>query len=265
MLRAFYGKVMFFGEHPQLLVYIIVCPLVFLAGFVDSIAGGGGLISLPAYMIAGLPSHNAIATNKLSSTMGTSISVYRYAKNGFMPWKEALVCAIFAILGSQGGARLSLLIGDEILKIIMLVLLPLTAVFVMSKKSLKEAPEELPFGKTLFLSVCVALVMGFYDGFYGPGTGAFLLLFLTAVAKMKLTTANGITKAINFSSNVSALAVFLLGGKAIIPLGLTAGLFSILGNYLGSKTFIKKGVNIVKPVMLTVLVICFIKILSEIL
>lgn len=254
---------MFLTGEITIWVYLIVCPLVFLAGFVDSIAGGGGLISLPAYMIAGLPAHNAIGTNKLSSTMGTSISVIRYAKNGYMPWKEALACAVCAIIGSQGGARLSLIIGDEVLKIIMLVLLPFTALFVMSKRSLKDSGEDKLSLKAFLLSLAVALVIGFYDGFYGPGTGAFLLLFLTAVAKIKLTTANGIAKAINFSSNISALVVFLLSGQSIIALGVTAGLFSIAGNWLGSKAFVKNGSKIVKPVMIAVLVVCFIKVLTE--
>lgn len=247
----------------MLLKYLIICPLVFLAGFVDSIAGGGGLISLPAYMIAGVPAHNAIATNKLSSSMGTSISVFRYGKNGYIPWKQAIFCAVSAFVGSNLGARLSLLISDEILKIIMLFLLPVTAIFVLGKRTLDVEREELSEVKTTLLSMLVAVVIGAYDGFYGPGTGTFLILFLTVVAHMSLKKANGIAKAINYSSNISALVVFLINGKAIIPLGLAAGLFSILGNYLGSKLFDKKGVIAVKPVMVGVLTIFFVKVVYE--
>lgn len=247
----------------MLIQFLIICPLVFLAGFVDSIAGGGGLISLPAYMIAGVPAHNAIATNKLSSSMGTSITVFRYGKNGYIPWKQAIFCAISAFTGSNAGAKLSLLIADDILKIIMLFLLPITAIFVLSKKSLDVARQPHSEVKTILLSMLVAIVIGAYDGFYGPGTGTFLILFLTVIAHMNLQNANGVAKAINFSSNISALVVFLINGKAIIPLGLTAGLFSILGNYIGSRIFDKKGVIAVKPVMLGVLGIFFVKVLFE--
>jgi len=247
----------------MLLKYLIICPLVFLAGFVDSIAGGGGLISLPAYMIAGVPAHNAIATNKLSSSMGTTISVFRYGKNGYIPWKQAIFCAVSAFVGSNLGARLSLLISDDILKIIMLFLLPVTAIFVLGKRTLDVEREALSEVKTILLSMLVAVVIGAYDGFYGPGTGTFLILFLTVIAHMNLKNANGVAKAINYSSNISALVVFLINGKAIIPLGLAAGLFSILGNYLGSKLFDKKGVIAVKPVMIGVLTIFFVKVVYE--
>lgn len=249
----------------MLLQFLIICPLVFLAGFVDSIAGGGGLISLPAYMIAGVPAHNAIATNKLSSSMGTSITVFRYGKNGYIPWKQAIFCAISAFAGSNMGAKLSLLISDEVLKIIMLFLLPVTAIFVLGKKTLDVKRRPLSATKTILLSMLVAIVIGAYDGFYGPGTGTFLILFLTVIAHMGLKKANGVAKAINFSSNISALTVFLINGKAIIPLGLAAGLFSILGNYLGSKLFDKKGVIAVKPVMIGVLGIFFVKVVFELL
>ena len=110
----------------------------------------------------------------------------------------------------------------------------------------------------------IAFVIGIYDGFYGPGTGTFLLLLLTGVAHMGLKEANGITKAINLTTNLTALAVYLMNGKVIFLLGLTAGLFSIAGNYLGAKCFDKGGAKFVKPLMLVVLVIFFVKTLSEI-
>lgn len=244
--------------------YLIVCPLVFIAGFIDSIAGGGGLISLPAYLIAGLPSHNAIATNKLSSSMGTSVSVFRYARLGYMPWKPAILCVAFSIAGSQGGARLSLMVDDRVLKIVMLFLLPITAIAVFNSKALAtEEREPLSTVKTYTIAVLLAMLIGAYDGFYGPGTGTFLILLLTTLAHMKLTTANGVSKAINFGSNIAALTVFLVKGKALIPLGIVAGIFSIFGNYLGSRAFVKRTTGIVKPTMLVVLSVFFIKIILE--
>ena len=119
-----------------MLEYLIICPLVFLAGFIDAIAGGGGLISLPAYLFAGLPVHNAIATNKLSSTMGTTISTLKYAKNGFINYKRAIPCVFFALFGASIGANLALIISDKFFIIIMLIILPFIAFYVLkSKKS----------------------------------------------------------------------------------------------------------------------------------
>ncbi len=243
--------------------YLIVCPLVFLAGFVDAVAGGGGLISLPAYLIAGLPPHNAIATNKMSSSMGTSVATARYALDGFVPWKQAAFCTVWALIGSYCGAELVLLLDAHIFKIIMLAILPLTAVYVFKSKSLVCEKEPLSFWKTTVISCAVALVIGIYDGFYGPGTGTFLLLLLTALAHMSLNSANGTAKVINLATNISALTVFLVNGKVIIPLGLAAGVFSIAGNFFGSRLFERHGVKSVKPIMIAVLSIFFIKVLYE--
>lgn len=252
-------------ENISFLSCAFICIMVFVAGFIDAIAGGGGLITLPAYLIAGLPPHNAIATNKLSSSMGTATATYRYAREGFIPWKLALVCAAFAIAGSNIGANLSLHIGDSALKIIMLFLLPITAVFILRSHTFDTEREGLPPKKTLAVSSAIAFGVGMYDGFYGPGAGTFLIVLLTALARMKLTQANGVTKAINFSSNITALVVFLINGKVILPLGLAAGVFSIAGNWLGTKTFAGKGVKIAKPVMLLVLGIFLVKVIVEIL
>ena len=245
--------------------FLIVCPLTFLGGFVDAVAGGGGLISLPAYMIAGLPVHNAIATNKLSSGMGTTVSTYRLARLGYIPWRKAALCIVMAIIGSSTGAKLALMVDAEIFKRIMLVIIPLTALYVMRNKQMDEPKEPLGSTQMLIRSALVALLIGVYDGFYGPGTGTFLILLLTAFAHFKLGEANGVAKSINLTTNLSSLAVYLMNGKVILLLGLCGGIFGIIGNYIGVTFFHKKGSRAVRPLMLTVLVIFFIKILSEIL
>ncbi len=243
--------------------FIIVCPLVFLAGMVDAIAGGGGLISLPAYLIAGLPTHFAIATNKCSSSMGTTMATWRYAQDGYIPWRQAACCVGCAILGSCGGAQLALHLSDAVFQVIMLVILPLTAAYVLLGRSLDGTRPPYSLLRTTLLSMGVALVIGVYDGFYGPGTGTFLLLFLTGVAHMELAKANGVTKVINLTTNLSALAVYLYSGKVLLLLGVTAGLFSIAGNYVGTRFFDRGGKRFVKPVMLLVLMIFFAKVLLE--
>lgn len=247
--------------------YLIVCPLVFIAGFVDAVAGGGGLISLPAYMLSGIPVHMAIGTNKLSSGMGTALATFRYARSGYIRWKLAIYCVISALIGSACGAELALLIDDGVFKIIMLVILPLTAAYVLSGKALAAGEEKgaLPQWKVTLISMVVALVIGAYDGFYGPGTGTFLILLLTGLAHLRLSEANGIAKAINLSTNVAALTVYLFNGKVIFPLGLAAGCFSLAGNYIGTRFFAKGGAKAVKPIILIVLAIFFVKVLTEVL
>ena len=217
--------------------FLIVCPLVGIAGFVDSIAGGGGLISLPAYLISGLPVHTCIATNKLSSSMGTTIATAKYALSGYIDWHLAVFCAAASLAGAALGANIALLISDAVFRILMLIILPLTTLYVFKKKDLfsGENRKELTFLHTVVLSSVIAFALGLYDGFYGPGTGTFLILLLTRFAYMDIHRANGITKGINLSSNISSLTVYLLSGQVLMPLGLCAGLFSILGNYLGSR------------------------------
>ena len=248
-----------------LLQYLIVCPLVGLAGFVDAIAGGGGLISLPAYLIAGLPTQAALATNKMSACMGATIAAGTYAKSGFIPWKTAIPCVLFAMLGSNLGAQIVLLIDDYYFKRLMLVILPLTALYIYRNKVMAQERPALPFWQTAIIGSAVSFAIGIYDGFYGPGTGVFLILLLTSLAHYGLKEANGLCKAINWTTNVSSLAVFLMNGRVLLPLGLTAGLFSIAGSYLGARTFEKKGAQSVKPLMLVVVAIFFVKVLLEIL
>ena len=248
-----------------LLQYLIGCPLVGLAGFVDAIAGGGGLISLPAYLIAGLPTQAALATNKMSACMGATIAAGKYAKSGFIPWKTAIPCVVFAMLGSNLGAQIVLLIDDYYFKRLMLVILPLTALYIYRSKVMAQERPALPFWQTAIIGSAVSFAIGVYDGFYGPGTGVFLILLLTSLAHYGLKEANGLCKAINWTTNVSSLAVFLLNGRVLLPLGLTAGLFSIAGSYLGARTFEKKGAQSVKPLMLVVVAIFFVKVLLEIL
>ena len=244
--------------------FLIVCPLAFIAGFVDSIAGGGGLISLPAFFFAGLPVHNAIATNKLSSTMGTTIATIRYAINGYMVKEFVIVGVACGLAGSWGGSNLALLASDTVIQVLMLIALPFIAFFVLKTKNLDAfAGDPLPKRKALAITAAIALVIGVYDGFYGPGTGTFLMLLLPALAHQDVRTAAGTTKAINLATNAAALVVFLVNGAVLLPLGLAAGLFNIAGNYIGAGKFTKAGSSIVRPIILVVLVLFAVKLIFD--
>ena len=245
--------------------FLIVCPLIFIAGFIDSIAGGGGLISLPAYLISGLPVHTCIATNKLSSSMGTVISTAKYARSGYIDWRLGAFCAAASLCGAALGANIALLIPESAFRLLMLIILPLTALYVLRRKDLfsEENCKALSFARTVVLSSIIAFLLGLYDGFYGPGTGTFLILLLTRFAHMDVQHANGTTKVINLTSNLASLAVYLVNGQVLLPLGLAAGAFSILGNYLGSRCFTKKGAVIARPVILLVLAVFFARTVLE--
>ena len=196
--------------------------------------------------------------------MGTVISTARYAKNGYIKVKLSLLAALFAVIGSALGAHLSLLSSERLLKGMLLVILPVVAFYVLKNKNMDEAGEisGLPEKKTLFIAMAAALIIGCYDGFYGPGTGTFLLLVLTGFAKMDIRSASGTTKVINLSSNIAALVTFLINGKVLIPLGLVSGLFCITGHYLGSGLVVKNGSKVVRPVVLAVLACLFLKIIK---
>lgn len=249
----------------SILQFVIVCPLVFLAGLVDAVAGGGGLISLPAYLIAGLPVHTAIGTNKLSSAMGATLATVRYARMGFIKLKLALISAACALAGSTLGAEIALLIEEGTFRIIMLVVLPLTALYTLRTHTLESDGSLLRTeGKTILICMAISLVIGVYDGFYGPGTGTFMLLLFTGVAHLSLNESAGLTKVANLSTNIAALTVYIINGKVIFPLGLAAGVFSLAGNYIGTRLFARGGAKFVKPVIIAVLSIFFVKVLLEV-
>ncbi|MDR0761795.1 MAG: sulfite exporter TauE/SafE family protein, partial [Campylobacteraceae bacterium] len=218
----------------EFITFLIICPLIFLAGFIDAIAGGGGLISMPAYLFAGLPPHFALGTNKLSSTIGTVISAFRYHKNGFTDMTVCIPSAMLALFGSFVGAYIALLVSENVLQKILLILLPIIAVYILKNKNLIIAKSSLSRKKTFIYSGAISFVVGMYDGFFGPGTGTFLVIAFIGVARINPRTAAGNAKIINLSSNIAALSVFLYNGYVYIALGLIAGIFSIFGSYIGT-------------------------------
>lgn len=244
--------------------YLIVCPLLFLAGLVDAIGGGGGLISLPTYLIAGLPPHHALATNKLSSSCGTTLATARFVKNGLVNIKLAIPTIIAAFIGSSIGANFSLLLDEDVILKIMLVVLPVSAFLVLDKRLFKDIPEsQTGLSKKVVTIITVSsLVIGFYDGFYGPGTGTFLIIAFSVFANLSIRTANAQAKVINLTSNLTSLAVFILNGQVLFSIGLAAAAFNMLGAYIGSGLVMKNGSKIVKPSILFVLFLLALKMLG---
>ncbi len=246
-------------------VIALICVGVFLAGFMDSIAGGGGLISLPAYLIAGLPAHLALGTNKLSSCIGTAASTFRYIKSGYVDWILALPTIPLAMLGAHFGTKLQLTVDERYLKYLLLIVLPVAAIIVLRQKKLPEAREYMNLWAQRAAVWGSALVIGAYDGFYGPGAGTFMLLAFCKLAKLDVRTASGNVKVANLMSNLGSLITALMAGKVLIPIGLVAAVFSIAGHYIGSGLSIKNGSKIVRPVILFVLVLLAAEVVLELL
>ncbi len=243
--------------------FLIVCPMLFLAGFVDSIAGGGGLISLPAYLLAGLPVHMAIGTNKFSSAFGTTLSTVRFIRQRLVIARFAIPSVFFGFSGSAIGAKLSLLVSETVLKSLLLVVLPIAAFCVLNRRIFRpNESDNIKYDfKTFFVVMLSAFLVGIYDGLYGPGTGTFLIIAFSVFAKFSIKRANAHTKVINLSTNIAALVVFLLNGQVLIPLGIAAAVSNMLGNYAGSGLVMTKGVKIVKPLIIFVLTLLLIKII----
>ena len=247
-----------------LTTYLIICPLLLLAGFVDAIGGGGGLISLPAYLLAGLPVHQAIATNKLSSACGTTLATLRFIKHGLVNLNFAVPSVISAVIGSSIGARLSLLTEEGLMEHLLFFVLPIAAFIVLNKNLFKDKEDGtlILTKRTYLVAILAALIIGMYDGFYGPGTGTFLIIAFTVWGKMNVSTANAQAKVINLTTNLTSLAIFLLNEQVLFSLGIAGALCNMIGGYLGSGLVMQKGSKIVKPVILLVLFLLFLKILG---
>ncbi len=247
---------------PQM--FLIVCPMLFLAGLVDAIGGGGGLISLPAYMLAGVPIHQTIATNKLSSTCGTTLATVRFIKEGLVNWRLAAPTIVFAMIGSSLGANLSMRVAEGVMEKILFIVLPVVAFIVLNKKIFHDNEEqELVLNRKLYLvAIASAFLVGIYDGFYGPGTGTFLIIAFTVFAKLDIRTSNAQAKVINLTTNITSLVIFLINGQALIPLGLAAAVCNMAGNYVGAGLAMTKGSKITRPVIVLVLGLLFLKVLG---
>ena len=253
--------------YPYHITLLIVCPLIFLAGFVDSIAGGGGLISLPAYIFAGLPVHTAYGTNKFAMCFGTGVSVINYSRSGRVHFPAALAGVLGALPGSWMGTQLALSLSPKVLQICLMVILPLVAVFALTGKGIarESGLEERPLKPALVIAFFAGLVIGAYDGFFGPGTGMFLTLVLSGLAHIELVKAAGTTRVINFSSNVASLVGWLMGGKILFSLALPCMACAVAGNFLGSRLAIKRGKNLIRFLILVVAGLLFIKVIGDLL
>lgn len=232
------------------------------AGFVDSIAGGGGLITVPALLHAGLPPHLALGTNKLQSSCGTALAVYRYADSGLVHWNDVRFAVAASFVSAIGGALLVGSLPDTVLRRCVPALLILVAGYMIVSRE-PRMPRDIEQGATerlrgrlgpVAFGLSAGMLLGFYDGFFGPGVGAFWTVCCMTLLGLGTLHATAFTKAVNLASNLGSLAVFLWAGKvdwtcAVVMLG-----GQLLGARAGSGMVLRRGARVIRPVLVVVAV-----------
>ncbi|MDC7224133.1 MAG: TSUP family transporter [Spirochaetales bacterium] len=229
--------------------------LIFLggagAGFIDSIAGGGGMITLPVLLAVGLPPHLALGTNKLQSPFGTLTSTLRYGRSGLFDFRKIWPGVIFTFAGAMAGTILIQRISADFLEKAVPLLLGGIFVYTLAKKDMGAREEKSRMGSLPFLA-CFGLLLGFYDGFFGPGTGSFWTIAFVSLMGMNLKGATGASKPMNLTSNLTALLFFLIGGNVVLSVGLLMALGQILGTLAGSHLVIKRPPRFVRYALLII-------------
>ena len=230
----------------------IICTFGFLAAAVDAIAGGGGLISLPALLIVGVPPHLALGTNKFAASMASLNSSITFARSEKVHFSLVRWQIPFTLIGSLLGAWSVLRVSSAFLSKAVLVLILLVGIYTMLHKNLgmKNKFQGLN-SRNIVLGCMFALALGFYDGFFGPGTGSFLIFSFITLFGFDFVVASANSKVLNFTSNFAALLIFAWNGKILLSYGIPMAIFMILGSYVGTRLAIQRGAELVKPIFIT--------------
>jgi uncharacterized membrane protein YfcA len=236
------------------LVIALLTVTAFLAGTVDAMAGGGGLITVPALLSAGLPPHLAYGTNKGQSVWGSAAALVTFWRRGRIDRRQALFAFPLGFIGSVLGARLVLLIDNETLRPIAIAMLIGAAVLLVVKKPVRDedAPPGEHAGRYLVIAGLLALVIGAYDGFFGPGTGTFLIVGFVAFCGKSLTRATADAKVVNFASNLAAMIAFALAGMVVWEVALPMAAAQLAGGMVGARMAIQGGAPLIRIAVLVV-------------
>lgn len=244
---------------PDIIAFLVAAALI--AGMIDAIAGGGGLITIPALLAAGVPPVAAIATNKLQSTCGTAGAVYAFARKGHIDFRRFLGPALAAFAGSAAGAFILTRIDPAFLSgLIPILLIAMAAYFLLAPRMSNQDRHGHP--RPLLL-LAVALIIGCYDGFFGPGTGSFLTTALVALFGLGVIRAVAHTKLLNLASNLAALGVLVIGGHVLWVAGLAMALANLVGGQIGAHVAIRFGAGAVRPLLIVVCLALTAKLLAD--
>ncbi|WP_169752303.1 TSUP family transporter [Campylobacter mucosalis] len=246
----------------EIWVYFLLFGVAFLAGLIDAIAGGGGLIALPALMAVGIPPHAALATNKLQGTFGSFTAAVNFAKKGLINFNEILIGIVFTFIGAVFGTILILFLNAQILKIIVPFCLIAIFIYTIFMPKVGENDRQARMKPKIFY-IIFGFVLGFYDGFFGPGAGSFWTFSMVALLGLNMKKSVAHTKALNFTSNAVSLAVFVIGGQILWLIGLLMGIGQVFGAFVGSNLVVKKEVKFIRTVFLFVVGATIIKLIWD--
>lgn len=238
-----------------LLKLLFICPMLFIAGIVDGISGGGGIIALPTYLFAGLPVNLAYGCNKLQSCLGTCGSLYKYSKDGFADHKAGLLCSVTTVIGSFSATRIMLVLPENIQTVIICVMMCfiISLTFLIGKVRSGEFTRVRVTKENIIRFLAIGMTIGLYDGFFGPGGSTVAMMLLSLIFGYDIRCANGTGKIMVVVSNLTAVVNYALEGSILYTITVPATISNILGSYIGASIASKKGMGIVR--IFTVLVV----------
>ena len=233
----------------------LMCLFSFLAGFIDAVVGGGGLIQLPAIMVLmpGVPIPTLLGTNKFAALAGTTTAVYRYSRHVVMDWHTVIPAAVAAFLFAVLGSRIVTILSPEIVRPLVLILLIVVALYVFLVKDLGliHRPKH-PRSRARWIAIVVGCVLGFYDGFFGPGMGSFLIFAFVGIFGFDFLSASASAKAVNWSTNLASVIYFAATGHIMFGLAIAMAISNVIGAILGSRLAIAKGSKFVRVFFLVI-------------
>ncbi|MCZ4339596.1 sulfite exporter TauE/SafE family protein [Shewanella colwelliana] len=237
--------------------WAILAAIGFIAGFIDAVAGGGGLLSIPALLTTGIPPHVALGTNKLAASFGSSMSAFTYYKQQFFTPRFWYHAAIATFIGAVFGTGVVYLIDNQWLEKWLPLMIILIAIYTLVKPNAMgspsfNAPTQAPAKVKQWVQ---GLLLGFYDGFAGPGTGAFWTISSVSQYKLPVLESCGLARSMTCISNLTSLVVFFALGQVNITIGLSMGLCMMLGSFVGARTAIKFGVSFIRPLFITIVIL----------
>lgn len=242
----------------------LLLPLLFLAAFVDAVSGGGGVISIPSYLITGFPIINALAINKFSMAISTGVAIRNFYKKGEVEERLIKKLIPFSFIGSIIGSIIVVNLNPNFLKPFAIIILIVIGIYSLFKKDMGLVDRREEIGEKAFLKMSIiSLIIGFYDGFFGPGTGSFLIFAFIKIYGFDYLRASANAKILNLTSNLAALVTFIVSGKVIFSYAIIITLVMVIGAYIGSKFALKRGASIVKPFFVTMAILASAKMLIE--
>ena len=251
-------------EGMDLSGFIFLGIACFFAAFIDAIAGGGGLISLPAFLASGLPAHVALGTNKVAACCSTIASSAKFAQSGKINWQLMKKLAAFSFIGAVLGVKTVVMIYSKYLYPIAIVLLVMVLIYTLRNKNLGEENRfEGLTGQNVKWGIIMAFALGFYDGFFGPGTGSFLIFAMIRIFKIDFTNASGNAKILNLSSNVASVIMFVSMGKVAYVYSSSMAAIMVVGAIIGAKMAVTRGTKFIKPMFLIVTTVVLSKMIAE--